>query len=298
MKNLQEKTHTHIPVMTGEALKYLNLNPDGIYIDGTIGGGGHAKMILSMLSSKGKLIGIDRDPEALALCRERFNSTDQISLHHNSYHNIYKIMEELDIQKVNGILLDLGLSSIQLNSKRRGFSFKNDGRIDMRFDNSSGTTAEDLIKGLTEKELANIIFEFGEERRSRRISKAIKEAPELSTTSDIKEAIRKSTPPHHRNKTLARVFQALRIAVNDEIDKLVQFLKEFMNYLDFGGRLVIISYHSIEDRLVKKTFRKLKDEKKVHLLTKKPLTPLTIELNKNNRSRSAKLRAIESIAQL
>ena len=298
MKNLQEKTHTHIPVMTGEALKYLNLNPDGIYIDGTIGGGGHAKMILSMLSSKGKLIGIDRDPEALALCRERFNSNDQISLHHNSYHNIDKIMEELGIQKVNGILLDLGLSSLQLNSKRRGFSFKNDGRIDMRFDNSSGTTAEDFIKGLTEKELANIIFEFSEERRSRRISKAIKEAPELSTTSDIKEAIRKSTPPHHRNKTLARVFQALRIAVNDEIDKLVQFLKEFMNYLDFEGRLVIISYHSIEDRLVKKTFRKLKDEKKVHLLTKKPLTPLTIELNQNNRSRSAKLRALESIAQV
>ena len=298
MKNLQEKTHTHIPVMTGEVLKYLNLNPDGIYIDGTIGGGGHAKMILSMLSSKGKLIGIDRDPEALALCRERFNSTDQISLHHNSYHNIDKIMEELGIQKVNGILLDLGLSSLQLNSKRRGFSFKNDGRIDMRFDNSSGTTAEDFIKGLTEKELANIIFEFSEERGSRRISKAIKEAPELSTTSDIKEAIRKSTPPHHRNKTLARVFQALRIAVNDEIDKLVQFLKEFMNYLDFEGRLVIISYHSIEDRLVKKTFRKLKDEKKVHLLTKKPLTPLTIELNQNNRSRSAKLRALESIAQV
>ena len=298
MKNLQEKTHTHIPVMTGEALKYLNLNPDGIYIDGTIGGGGHAKMILSMLSSKGKLIGIDRDPEALALCRESFNSTDQISLHHNSYHNIDKIMEELGIQKVNGILLDLGLSSLQLNSKRRGFSFKNDGRIDMRFDNSSGTTAEDFIKGLTEKELANIIFEFGEERRSRRISKAIKEAPELSTTNDIKEAIRKSTPPHHRNKTLARVFQALRIAVNDEIDKLVQFLKEFMNYLDFEGRLLIIYYHSIEDRLVKKTFIKLKDEKKVHLLTKKPLTPLTIELNQNNRSRSAKLRALESIAQV
>ena len=213
MKNLQEKNHTHIPVMTGEALKYLNLNPDGIYIDGTIGGGGHAKMILSMLSSKGKLIGIDRDPEALALCHERFNSIDQISLHHNSYHNIEKIMEELGIQKVNGILLDLGLSSLQLNSKRRGFSFKNDGRIDMRFDNSRGTTAEDFSKGLTEKELANIIFEFGEERRSRRISKAIKEAPELSTTNDIKEAIRKSTPPHHRNKTLARVFQALRIAL-------------------------------------------------------------------------------------
>ena len=298
MKSLQEKTHTHIPVMTGEVLKYLNLNPDGIYIDGTIGGGGHSKMILSMLSSKGKLIGIDRDPEALALCHERFNSIDQISLHHNSYHNIEKIMEELGIQKVNGILLDLGLSSLQLNSKRRGFSFKNDGRIDMRFDNSSGTTAEDFIKGLTEKDLANIIFEFSEERRSRRISKAIKEAPELSTISDIKEAIRKSTPPHHRNKTLARVFQALRIAVNDEIDKLVQFLKEFMNYLDFEGRLVIISYHSIEDRLVKKTFRKLKDEKKVHLLTKKPLTPLTIELNQNNRSRSAKLRKLESIAQV
>tara|TARA_B100000424_G_scaffold217906_1_gene176149 strand:- start:490 stop:1248 length:759 start_codon:yes stop_codon:yes gene_type:complete len=251
-----------------------------------------------MLSPKGKLIGIDRDEEALKICEKRFSSfKNLVSLHHTSYDNIKKILDELGIQKVDGMLLDLGLSSLQLNSESRGFSFKKNGRIDMRFDKNQDTTAADLIKSLSESELADIIFQFGEERRSRRISKAIKQSPKLLTTNDIKEAIRKSTPPHHRNKTLARVFQAIRIAVNDEIDKLIQFLKVFINYLNIGGRLVIISYHSLEDRLVKKTFRSLKEEKKVILLTKKPLTPQKSEINENNKSRSAKFRALESMVQ-
>ena len=298
MNHLQEKLNAHVPVMSTETIKYLNPKSDGIYIDGTIGAGGHANQILSMLSPKGKLIGIDRDEEALKICEKRFSSfKNLVSLHHTSYDNIKKILDELGIQKVDGMLLDLGLSSLQLNSESRGFSFKKNGRIDMRFDKNQDTTAADLIKSLSESELADIIFQFGEERRSRRISKAIKQSPKLLTTNDIKEAIRKSTPPHHRNKTLARVFQAIRIAVNDEIDKLIQFLKVFINYLNIGGRLVIISYHSLEDRLVKKTFRSLKEEKKVILLTKKPLTPQKSEINENNKSRSAKFRALESMVQ-
>lgn len=298
MNHLQEKLNVHVPVMSTETIKYLNPKSDGIYIDGTIGAGGHANQILSMLSPKGKLIGIDRDEEALKICEKRFSSfKNLVSLHHTSYDNIKKILDELGIQKVDGMLLDLGLSSLQLNSESRGFSFKKNGRIDMRFDKNQDTTAADLIKSLSENELADIIFQFGEERRSRRISKAIKQSPKLLTTNDIKEAIRKSTPPHHRNKTLARVFQAIRIAVNDEIDKLIQFLKVFINYLNIGGRLVIISYHSLEDRLVKKTFRSLKEEKKVILLTKKPLTPQKSEINENNKSRSAKFRALESMVQ-
>ena len=298
MNHLQEKLNAHVPVMSTETIKYLNPKSDGIYIDGTIGAGGHANQILSMLSPKGKLIGIDRDEEALKICEKRFSSfKNLVSLHHTSYDNIKKILDELGIQKVDGMLLDLGLSSLQLNSESRGFSFKKNGRIDMRFDKNQDTTAADLIKSLSENELADIIFQFGEERRSRIISKAIKQSPKLLTTNDIKEAIRKSTPPHHRNKTLARVFQAIRIAVNDEIDKLIQFLKVFINYLNIGGRLVIISYHSLEDRLVKKTFRSLKEEKKVILLTKKPLTPQKSEINENNKSRSAKFRALESMVQ-
>lgn len=298
MNQLQEKLNAHVPVMSTETIKYLNPKSDGIYIDGTIGAGGHANQILSMLSPKGKLIGIDRDEEALKICEKRFSSfKNLVSLHHTSYDNIKKILDELGIQKVDGMLLDLGLSSLQLNSESRGFSFKKNGRIDMRFDKNQDTTAADLIKSLSESELADIIFQFGEERRSRRISKAIKQSPKLLTTNDIIEAIRKSTPPHHRNKTLARVFQAIRIAVNDEIDKLIQFLKVFINYLNIGGRLVIISYHSLEDRLVKKTFRSLKEEKKVILLTKKPLTPQKSEINENNKSRSAKFRALESMVQ-
>ena len=296
MKNLQELINVHIPVMSAQVLEYLNLQPGGLYIDGTIGAGGHAAQILSKLSNKGKLIGIDRDAEALEICYERFSAfADQISLHHSSYHNLSKIMGINGPSRANGILLDLGISSLQINSEDRGFSFQSNSRVDMRFDQTKGQTAEELIRKSSEKELADIIYQFGEERKSRRISSSIKKIKNLSTTMELKEAIRKYTPPHHRNKTHARVFQAIRIAVNDEIDKLKSFLKIFLDYLEIGGRLVVISYHSIEDRIVKHSFRQLNNEPKVELLTKKPLTPSTVEIKLNKRSRSAKMRALERV---
>ena len=296
MKNLQELINVHIPVMSAQVLEYLNLQPGGLYIDGTIGTGGHAAQILSKLSNKGKLIGIDRDAEALEICYERFSAfADQISLHHSSYHNLSKIMDINGPSRANGILLDLGISSLQINSEDRGFSFQSNALVDMRFDQTKGQTAKDLIRKSSEKELADIIYQFGEERKSRRISNSIKKIKNLSTTMDLKEAIRKSTPPHHRNKTHARVFQAIRIAVNDEIDKLKSFLKIFLDYLEIGGRLVVISYHSIEDRIVKHSFRQLNNESKVELLTRKPLTPSTVEIKLNKRSRSAKMRALERV---
>ena len=296
MKNLQELINVHIPVMSAQVLEYLNLQPGGLYIDGTIGTGGHAAQILSKLSNKGKLIGIDRDAEALEICYERFSAfADQISLHHSSYHNLSRIMGINGPARANGILLDLGISSLQINSEDRGFSFQSNALVDMRFDQTKGQTAKDLIRKSSEKELADIIYQFGEERKSRRISNSIKKIKNLSTTMDLKEAIRKSTPPHHRNKTHARVFQAIRIAVNDEIDKLKSFLKIFLDYLEIGGRLVVISYHSIEDRIVKHSFRQLNNESKVELLTRKPLTPSTGEIKLNKRSRSAKMRALERV---
>ena len=296
MKNLQELINVHIPVMSTQVLEYLNLQPGGLYIDGTIGAGGHAAQILSKLSNKGKLIGIDRDAEALEICYERFSAfADQISLHHSSYHNLSKIMGINGPSRANGILLDLGISSLQINSEDRGFSFQSNALVDMRFDQTKGQTAKDLIRKSSEKELADIIYQFSEERKSRRISNSIKKIKSLSTTMDLKEAIRKSTPPHHRNKTHARVFQAIRIAVNDEIDKLKSFLKIFLDYLEIGGRLVVISYHSIEDRIVKHSFRQLNNESKVELLTRKPLTPSTGEIKLNKRSRSAKMRALERV---
>ena len=279
MKNLQELINVHIPVMSTQALEYLNLQPDGLYIDGTIGAGGHATQLLSQLSNKGKLIGI----------------ADQISLHHSSYHNLSEIMGITGLSKANGILLDLGISSLQINSENRGFSFQSNSRVDMRFDQTKGQTAEELIRKSSEKKLADIIYQFGEERKSRRISSSIKKIKNLSTTMELKEAIRKSTPPHHRNKTHARVFQAIRIAVNDEIDKLKSFLKIFLDYLEIGGRLVVISYHSIEDRIVKHSFRQLNNESKVKLLTRKPITPSTVEIKLNKRSRSAKMRVLERV---
>jgi len=296
MSNLQENSQYHIPVMTSEVLEFLNLKMDGVYIDGTIGAGGHTNEILSNLSSKAKVIGLDRDNDALEIAKKRLiHFKKQISLHHSSYHHISNIMKLNNISKVDGILLDLGLSSMQLNTKNRGFSFQKNDRIDMRFDQSSGETANELINRLSQEQLADIIFEFGEERRSRRIAKSIKKSNMLITTNDLTDAIRKSTPPHQRNKTLARVYQALRIAVNNEIEKLKNFLEIFLHHLNSKGRLVIISYHSIEDRLVKNFFRQLKLDNKANILTKKPLTPSTKEIQSNRRSRSAKIRALEKI---
>ena len=298
MKNqsLQNFSELHNPVMISEVIKFLNLQPDGIYLDGTIGAGGHATEILAQLSKKGRLIGLDRDAEALDICNKRFGASAlPINTFKYSYDNFPQVIDELGFSKLNGILLDLGLSSIQLNSEKRGFSYNSQGALDMRFDNEQSHTATDLINQTSEEELAKIIFDFGEERYSRKIAKSIKSTKNILTALDLKEAIRRATPPHKRNKTLARVFQAIRIAVNSELEKLKIFLNIFIDYLTVGGRIIIMSYHSIEDRMVKHAFRSLKESGELNILTKKPVTPSTDELISNTRSRSAKLRVAERL---
>ncbi len=290
-KPSQELTTIHIPVMVSEVLDHLITDRNGIYLDGTVGLGGHATHILNTLSPSGRLLGLDRDEKALSICKEMLSSSSAFSCHYASYDKIPQILHEEGITVVSGILLDLGLSSLQLDSQSRGFSFQNDSELDMRFDQSCGQTAADLINGSSEKEIADIIYQYGEERLSRRIAKSIKRAGYISTVFDLKEAIRKSTPPQFRNKTLARVFQALRISVNNELDRLERFLGSFIDCLVPGGRIVIISYHSLEDRMVKQCFRGLKNNNALEILTKKPLPPTKEEQNDNSRSRSAKLRA-------
>ena len=269
----QEQPRLHIPVMVNEVLEYLNLQPNGTYLDGTVGAGGHATQILNQLTSKGKLIGIDRDAEALEICNNLFSASEHpISTHQSSYHKFPAILDKLGVSEVNGILLDLGLSSMQLNSPTRGFAFESEGKLDMRFDENSGETAADFI------------------------ARSVKSTSTLTTVADLKEAVRRSTPPHQRRKTLARVFQAMRIAVNGELDKLASFLDRFIDNLSIGGRVVIMSYHSLEDRMVKHTFRSLKQSGRLKVLTKKPVIPSEEEQAQNSRARSAKLRAAERIA--
>ena len=296
MRSSQASVPHHIPVMVQEVLSSLNIQPNGIYVDGTIGFGGHSKHILSHLSPKGQLIGIDRDGHALEICKSNLQSCPSPKyFYQSSYHKLTNILQEFRIPGVNGILLDLGISSFQLNSPNRGFSYSTNGPLDMRFDLSSSKTVSKMILESSEEELAFIIRTFGEERYAKNIAKKIKQAKLLQTTMDLAEVIRKCTPPAHRNRSYARVFQALRIAVNQELDRLKNFLENCLDFLLLEGRLVIISYHSLEDRLVKHTFKDLQKEKRFSILTKKPIIPSEIECNENSRAKSAKLRSGERI---
>ncbi len=284
----------HVPVMVEEVLFYLDIKPNLIYVDGTIGQGGHTGHILFSLSSNGKIIGIDRDVEVLDMCHQKFSvSHTQLSLHHNSYHHLSDILQKEGIQSVDGILLDLGLSSFQLESENRGFAYSQHSLLDMRFDQSNGNPAVEFLKKLTLKKLEKILKDFGEERYSKKIAYHIHQSPNLKTTSDLINIIRKSTPPANRTKSFSRVFQAIRIAINKELEILDNFLSSFIDHLSQGGRIIIISYHSLEDRLVKHAFKKLKQKELVNILTKKPVTPSQEEISINSRSRSAKLRAAE-----
>ena len=290
-------TQIHVPVMSQEVLSSLNISPDGIYLDGTVGLGGHATLILNHLSPKGHLIGTDRDAEALDHCKQRLSGfPTPVSLFHDSYHNFKAILDGLGIDQVNGFLLDLGLSSLQLDSPERGFSYTVDSGLDMRFDSSQDQKASDIINYLPTMELADVIYEFGEERRSRVIARNIEKMRPLKSVSDLIEAIRRSTPPNHRDRSLARVFQAIRIKVNGELDKLESFLSSFVERLSIGGRITIISFHSLEDRMVKHSFKRLAKDGFLSILTKKPLIATAEEMANNRRSKSAKLRAAERIA--
>jgi 16S rRNA (cytosine1402-N4)-methyltransferase len=287
----------HVPVMPMEILSSLNISTNGIYFDGTVGLGGHAALILEHLSSKGHLIGTDRDEDALSYCNKRLSGfSTPISLFNDSYHNFSSILDGLEIDTVNGFLLDLGLSSLQLDSPERGFSYSIDADLDMRFDSSQELKASDIINYTPTDELANIIYEYGDERRSRVIARNIEKMRPLKTGFDLIEAIRKSTPPKHRDRSFARVFQAIRIKVNGELDKLDNFLSTFIDSLSIGGRIAIISFQSLEDRRVKHKFKDLAKEGRLSILSKKPKIATDEEMATNRRSRSAKLRIAERIA--
>ena len=294
--SMQDFLSNHIPVMTNEILSYLEIEPDGFYIDGTIGPGGHAKLILSKLEKNGKLIGIDRDEEALKMCSNNFSrSSSLLTLHHASYNKLDAILSKEGISCVNGILLDLGLSSNQLENNQRGFSYRFEGNLDMRFDSTSKIKASDIIENNSIEKLTNIFQSYGEERFSYRIARSIKEMKEMNKVSHLCEAIRRCTPPKNRDRIFARIFQALRIIVNNELEILQDFLLKFIDYLSPNGKIAIISYHSLEDRLVKHQYRKLSDTSLLKILTKKPIRPTDVEVIKNKRSKSAKLRVARKI---
>ncbi|MCF7823823.1 MAG: 16S rRNA (cytosine(1402)-N(4))-methyltransferase RsmH [Candidatus Marinimicrobia bacterium] len=302
----------HIPVMVDEVCALLISDPSGIYVDGTFGLGGHTKALSSLLNVDAQLIGIDQDQTALA----QFSPTSvQQSLHLEctNFENLDQVLTDLNVNKVHGILLDLGLNSFSLDDPERGFAFSLKGPLDMRFDRSGKRTAETVVNEYSEEDLANIIYKYGEERHSRRIAKRIVEMrsiKKLTQSEELREAVSRSVHPQFRNKSLARVFQAIRIEVNREIEVLSKILDTAIQVLAPGGRVAVISYHSLEDRMVKRYFRDLsqdvplqpgmwEDEVKIPLLkviTKKPVTATPAEIEMNPRSRSAKLRVAERTA--
>jgi 16S rRNA (cytosine1402-N4)-methyltransferase len=285
--------------MVSEVVSYMGIQPNGIYCDCTIGLGGHSRVILNELSQNGRLIGIDVDEEILSLCQSGWDPfPPNITLYHDSYNNISHILRDQNIKSVDGILLDLGLSSIHLDESNRGFSYRRDEPLDMRFSSSHRMSARDVIIESSVEQLADIIYRFGEERNSRKIARAIKTSKVMKSVGDLRGAVASVTPAHALDRTLARVFQSIRIAVNNELERLSDFLDKFIHILSIGGRIVIISFHSLEDRLVKNSFRQYRTNGHLEILTKKPIRPTTEETLINRRSKSARLRAAMKVKEL
>jgi 16S rRNA (cytosine1402-N4)-methyltransferase len=287
----------HVPVLVGEVLDLLRPSEARIVLDGTFGAGGHTTRLLERMAPDATLVGMDRDAHNLQEAPEELVADDRLRLVHGSYHEATSHLEKMGIGSVDGILLDLGVSSMQLDDASRGFSIQHDGPLDMRMDASRGVTAADLVADLPEKELADLFFQLGEERRSRRVAARIVRAREearIETTAELAEIVRRALPgPRRRIHPATRVFQALRIAVNEELAILESGLRSLWDLLAPGGRMVIISFHSLEDRRVKFAFRDLQRSGQGRVLTKKPRTAEESEVRVNRRSRSAKLRGIE-----
>jgi len=303
----------HIPVLLEECITGLNIKEDGIYVDGTLGGAGHSSQILKKLSTKGTLIGIDRDEEALSVVQQRLSEYKNIRYVHGNHDEIKEILENLNISGVDGILLDLGVSSYQLDEASRGFSYMQDAPLDMRMDKTSNLTAEYVVNNYPEEKLANIIYEYGEEKFSRNIAKKIceyRENKKIETTKELTEIIETAIPGFAKKEghPAKRTFQAIRIEVNDEIRPLYNTIKNCIDVLNPNGRLCVITFHSLEDRAVKEAFVDaggkctcpgdlpycvcgVKSLGKI--ITRKPILPTDEETNQNSRSRSAKLRIFE-----
>jgi 16S rRNA (cytosine1402-N4)-methyltransferase len=282
----------HVSVLLDEVVVGIDPKPGQVIVDGTLGGGGHTRAILERVVPDGQVIALDRDPAALAEAEKTF-AGQALKLAHANFADIPEVLAELDIAAVDAILLDIGLSSDQLADQSRGFSFEADGPLDLRFDPLSGEPATRLVNRLSAEHLADLIFYFGEERYSRRIARKIVEARHLQpieTSRQLAEIVRRAVPAAARGLRIdpaTKTFQALRIAVNDELKSLEIALRRLPDCLKPGGKLAIISFHSLEDRRVKEAFR---DDKRLEPTTKKPITPQEAEVARNPRSRSAKLR--------
>ena len=286
------KTPAHIPVLPDAVLQWLDPQPDEVFVDGTLGGGGHARLIAQRVGPQGRVIAVDRDPAAVQAARAVLLEPVVEAIPGN-YADLRDLLSGLDLEAVDGILLDLGLSSDQLADLSRGFSFEADGPLDLRFDPSEGEPAWALLERLDERALADLIYRLGEERFSRRIARRIVEtrrSTRIRTSGQLAELVRRCVPRSrgHRIDPATRTFQALRIAVNDELGALDRALAEMPDLLWPGGRLVIITFHSLEDRRVKHAFR---DDPRLENLTRKPIRASDAEVAQNPRSRSAKLRA-------
>ena len=303
----------HKPVLLEECIQGLKIKENGIYVDGTLGGAGHSKEILRNLSEKGLLIGIDRDEEALNAAKENLNEYKNVKYIHGNHDNIKEILQELDIAKVDGILLDLGVSSYQLDEKNRGFSYLGENELDMRMDKSQALTAKTIVNTYKEQELASIIYNYGEERYSRSIAKNIcnyRKQKTIETTKELVEIIEKSIPKSKQNDghPAKRTFQAIRIEVNNEIKPLEKTIEDCIDVLKPKGRLCVITFHSLEDRAVKNAYNKAKGictcpkdlpycvcgaKELGKIINKKPIVASDKEQVENTRSRSAKLRSFE-----
>lgn len=306
----------HVPVMLEKCIDGLAIRPDGIYVDGTAGGAGHSSAIAEHLSKNGRLISIDRDPDAVAVATERLAVYSMAQVVRNNYSNIREVLDNLGIDKVDGILLDLGVSSYQLDEESRGFSYHADAPLDMRME-KSGISAFDIVNTYSQQELAKIIFEYGEEKFSRRIAEnivSIRESAPIKTTLQLADIIRQSVPQKARRdkNPCKKTFQAIRMAVNGELEHLSKGLDEAFYSLKTGGRLAVITFHSLEDRLVKQRFAGwckgcicppdfpqcvCGHKPEGILVNRKPLEADEHEITTNNRSRSAKLRIIERSAE-
>jgi len=303
----------HVPVLMPESMEYLISNKEGNYFDGTLGFGGHFTQILNLLGPKGKLVGTDKDENAFKYCLEKFENDKRARLYNASFTDIDIVSKIEFIDKYDGIFADLGVSSYQLDEAESGFTYREDAVLDLRMNKNKGVPAYEAINSLSEQEISGILFHYGEEKKSRLIARKIAEykiTKKITRTSEIREIVSRIVPQRFVAETLSRVFQALRIYVNNELEELKYFLSLSAERLKKGGRLVIISYHSLEDRIVKDFFKfeNLEcicppgtpvcicgKEKRLNIITKKPVTPSQAEIDVNRRARSAKLRAAERI---
>ena len=305
----------HKSVLLQETIDNLNIRPDGIYVDGTLGGGGHSYEIASRLSSKGRLIGIDQDEAAIAAAGERLKPfADRVTIVRNNYCNMDMVLKDLGIERVDGILLDLGVSSYQLDTAERGFTYKTDAPLDMRMDRRQQMTAKDILNEYSEMELYRIIRDYGEDKFAKNIAKHIvmeRGKHPIETTGQLNEVIRRAIPMKFQKTSghpSKRTFQAIRIELNRELDVLRETLDDMIDMLNPGGRICIITFHSLEDRIVKSAFRKNENPctcpshfpvcvcgniSKGKVITRKPILPSEEELMYNSRSKSAKLRIFE-----